>query len=93
MAIKLKIPGVILPEKQLAEFLIDCNFIIVDPKDDVDKLRFLGKAIKSELLIMVVEDKIDIPFVIKDKSDIPSIIASYPKRNYVYMISDKKIIC
>ena len=99
MAEKFQIPGIVLPNLNLVEYLINLGgFTIISEEDNVKSLKLIKSAAKSERLILIVEQdginsrlKYNIPFIIRSYEDIPLILIRYQGSNFVYIISDKKL--
>ncbi len=99
MAEKFQIPGIVLPNLNLVEYLINLGgFTIISEEDNVKSLKLIKSAAKSERLILIVEQdginsrlKYNIPFIIRSYEDIPLILSRYQGSNFVYIISDKKL--
>lgn len=99
MAEKFQIPGIVLPNLNLVEYLINLGgFTIISEEDNVKSLKLIKSAAKSERLILIVEQdginsrlKYNIPFIIRSYEDISLILSRYQGSNFVYIISDKKL--
>lgn len=99
MAEKFQIPGIVLPNLNLAEYLIKLGgFTIISEEDKVKSLKRIKSAAKSERLILIVEQSginsrlgYDVPFIIRSYEDISNILIRFHGSNFVYIISDKKL--